>query len=100
MSLTLLLCHLPVREAARRVFSEARASAADDTVRKPLSRLLCVTRTVMPTNRQTHVPQIHRTRCPVGVISQKKKKVYLSDVECRKIWIFVSITNWKKRKHF
>lgn len=73
MSLTLLLCLPSAQEAARRVFSEATAVAADDTLRKPLSHLLCVTPTVMQTNRQTHVPQIHSTHCPVGVITKKRK---------------------------
>lgn len=92
--LTLLLCLLPAREAAWRVFSEAMASAADDTLRKPLSRLLCVTLTVMQTNR----PQIHSTHCPVRVISQKKG-LFIRHAEYRKTQIFVLfIRSWTGRK--
>lgn len=66
-------------------------------------RGLCVTLTVMQTNRQTHVPEIHSRHCPVGVINKIKGLIYLSvwHVEYRKILcIIVSITSWQKRKHF
>lgn len=66
-------------------FSEATASAADDTLRKPLSRLLCVTLTVMQTNRQT---QTHSTHTLLLVeLAKKIKKAQFSNVW--KIQIFV-----------
>lgn len=38
------------------------ATAADDTLRKPLSRLLCLTVTVMQTSMHTHTHAITHTR--------------------------------------
>lgn len=55
-------------------FSEATTSAADDTLGKPLSRLLCVTLTVMQTNTQTHVPQIHSPAHTGLLVELKKRK--------------------------
>lgn len=66
-------------------FSEATASAADDTLRKPLSRLLCVTLTVMQANRQT---QTHSTHTLLLVeLAKKIKKAQFSNVW--KIQMFV-----------
>lgn len=85
MSLTLLS---PAREAARRwFFSEATASAADDTLRKPLSRLLCVTLTVMQTNRQT---QTHSTHTLLLVeLAKKIKKAQFSNVWKMQIFVLL-----------
>lgn len=89
MWLTLLS---PAREAARRwfFFSEATASAADDTLRKPLSRLLCVTLTVMQTNRQTQTHSTHTLLLVEGLIFQH--------VENTDLCVTVSI--WQKRRFF
>lgn len=71
-------------------FSEATASAADDTLRKPLSRLLCVTLTVMQTNRQTQTHGTHTLLLVEGLIFQH--------VENTDLCVTVSI--WQKRKFF
>lgn len=95
VSLTLLS---PAREAARRwFFSEATASAADDTLRKPLSRLLCVTLTVMQTNRQTQTHSTH-TLLLVELAKKNQKGSIFQRVENTDLCVTVSI--WQKRKLF